>query len=72
MHLPSEKWFPVKDGIEIPHSGGDVFAVELDGNNVKFDTDGDGKLDRTIKPIVDAKTNVSTTRVVLSLSLIHI
>ena len=66
MHLPSEKWFPVKDGIKIPHSGGDVFAVELDGNKVKFDTDGDGKLDRTIKPIVDAKTNVSTTRVVLS------
>lgn len=66
MHLPSEKWFPVKDGIKIPHAGGDAFAVELTGNDLKIDADGDGKLERTIKPLVDPKTNVSTTRVVLS------
>lgn len=66
IQLPAEKWFPVKDGIKIPHSGGDSFAVELEGNNLKFDTDGDGEPDRTIKPLVDPKTNVSTTRVVLT------
>jgi hypothetical protein len=66
IQLPSETWFAVNDGIKIPQAGGKVFAVELEGNNVKFDTDGDGTLDRTIKPLVDPKTNVSTTRVILS------
>ena len=65
IHLPAEQWFPVKDGIGIPHAGGDGFAVGFEGNSLKFDTDGDGSLDRTIKPLVDEKTNVSTTRVVL-------
>lgn len=66
IHLPNEQWLPVKDGIKIFHSGGDRFAVEMDGNNLRFDTDGDGELDRSIKPLVDPKTNVSTTRVVLT------
>ena len=66
IHLPSEKWFPVGDGIKIPHANADQFAVEFEGNSLKFDTDGDGKLDRTVKPLVDPKTNVSTTRVILS------
>ena len=66
IDLPAEKWFAVDDCIKIPHAGGDGFAVELDGNDLRFDTDGDGTLDRTIKPLVDPKTNVSTTRVVLT------
>ncbi len=66
LHLPSEKWLAVKDGIKIPHPGGDLFAVRFEGNDLRFDTDGDGQLDRTIKPLVDAKTQVSTTRVVLT------
>ncbi|MEM8669034.1 MAG: hypothetical protein AAGG48_16045 [Planctomycetota bacterium] len=66
MHLPNEQWFAVNDGIRISHAGGDRFAVELDGNNLLVDTDGDGELDRSIKPLVDPKTNVSTTRVVLT------
>lgn len=66
IHLPQERWFPVKDGIKIPHAGGEHFAVAFEGNGLRFDTDGDGELDRTIKPLVDPKTNVSTTRVVLS------
>ena len=66
IRLPSEKWFSIKDGIKIPHAGGDGFAVAMEGNDLQFDTDGDGELDRTIKAIVDQKTNVSTTRVVLS------
>ncbi len=66
IQLPQEQWFPIKGGIGIPHANGDSFAVAFDGNQLKFDTDGDGTPDRTIKPLVDAKTNVSTTRVVLS------
>lgn len=66
IQLPAEKWFPVKDGIQIQHANGDAFAVELDGNSLRFDTDGDGELDRTIKPLVNPQTNVSTTRVVLT------
>ncbi|MEE2937427.1 MAG: hypothetical protein VYA84_15675 [Planctomycetota bacterium] len=66
IHLPAEKWFPVNEGIKISHAGGDQFDVELEGNSLRFDTDGDGMLDRTIKPLVDPKTNVSTTRVVLT------
>ena len=81
IRLPSEKWFPIKDAIRIgesagpesagpesdgPESNGAVFAVQLDGNDLRFDTDADGELDRTIKPLVDAKTNVSTTRVILT------
>lgn len=66
IELPSEKWFAVKDGIKIPHAGGDGFAVAMEGNDLQFDTNGDGELDRTVKPIVDLKTGVATTRVVLS------
>lgn len=66
IQLPGEKWFSVKDGIKIAHSGGDAFAVSMVGNDLRFDTDGDEELDRTIKPIVDQKTGVSTTRVILS------
>ena len=66
IQLPQEQWFPIKGGIGIPHANGKSFAVEFDGNQLKFDTDGDGTPDRTIKPLVDTKTNVSTTRVVLS------
>lgn len=66
IHLPNEQWFPVKDGIKLSQAGGSVFAVAEQGNNIKFDTDGDGELDREIKPLVDPKTNVSSTRVILS------
>ena len=66
IQLPSEKWFAVKDGIKIPHAGGDGFAVSLEGNDLRCDTNGDGKLNRTLKPIVDSKTGAATTRVVLS------
>ena len=67
VQLPTEQWFPVNDGIQIGEYGDDFFfAVAMDGNQLKFDTDGDSKLDRTIKPLVDPKTNVSTTRVILS------
>ena len=65
LHLPNETWFKLTDGIPIPHAG-QTFAVELHGNDLRFDTDGDGKLDRSIKPLVDSKTGVATTRVVLS------
>ncbi|MCG8652975.1 MAG: hypothetical protein MI861_24250 [Pirellulales bacterium] len=67
IHLPAEQWFAVKDGIRIGHAG-EKFAVSLAGNDLRFDTDGDGELDRTITPLVDLKTNVSTTRVILSSS----
>ncbi len=66
LKLPTEKWFPVKDGIRLPHSGGKLFAFEFSGTNLKVDTDGDGELDRDIKALVDPKTMVSTTRVILS------
>ncbi|SVA48406.1 uncharacterized protein METZ01_LOCUS101260 [marine metagenome] len=66
INLPSFKWFEVKDGIKIAHAKGDRFAVAVEGNSLRFDTNGDGKLDRTIKPLVDRVTNVSTSRVVLS------
>ncbi len=65
IELPAEQWFPMKDGIEVGDSGL-KFAVEMLGNDLRFDTDGDGELDRTIKPLLDKKTHVSTTRVVLS------
>jgi len=65
IQLPAEKWIPVKDGIKISHSGGDKFPVRIDGNNLQFDTDGDGELDRSVKALVDPKTLVSTTRVIL-------
>jgi len=51
IELPSEKWFAVKDGIKIPHAGGDGFAVAMEGNDLQFDTNGDGELDRTVKPV---------------------
>ncbi|MCP4172537.1 MAG: hypothetical protein GY758_17380 [Fuerstiella sp.] len=66
IQLPQEQWFPVNDAIKVPHANGTGFPVQYHGNDLKFDTDGDGETDRTIKPLVDAKTNVSTTRVVLS------
>ncbi|MDB4419383.1 hypothetical protein N9250_00835 [bacterium] len=66
LKLPSEKWFPVKEGIRISHRGGDLFAFEFSGANLKVDSNGDGELDRTIKALVDPKTMVSTTRVILS------
>ena len=66
LKLPSEKWFPVKEGIRIPHAGGDLFAFEFSGTSLKVDSNGDGELDRTIKALVDPKTMVSTTRVILS------
>lgn len=66
INLPAAAWFKVNDGIKIPHANGDRFAAEVDGNTIRFDTDGDGELDRTIKPLVDRDSNVSTARVVLS------
>jgi hypothetical protein len=66
LKLPKEKWLPVKEGIRIPHAGGELFAFEFSGTNLKVDTDGDGELDRDIKALVDPKTMVSTTRVILS------
>lgn len=63
IDLPSERWFPVSDGIEIAEA---KFPVKMLGNELRFDTDGDGELDRTIKPLLDLKTGVSTTRVILS------
>lgn len=65
INLPQEKWFAIKDGIRLAHENGDRFAVSFKGSDLQFDTDGDGKLDRTIKALVDPKTNVSTTRVIL-------
>ncbi len=66
LQLPSETWFPLQDGIRIPHAGGDTFAFEYEGTSLKVDTDGDGELDRTIKALVDPKTMVSSTRVILN------
>lgn len=66
INLPAEKWFQVNDGIRIKHAGGDRFAAKLDGERLQFDTDGDGKIDRTIKALVDRDTNVSTSRVILT------
>ena len=65
IQLPAETWFPVNNGIGIAHAGGDRFSVRIDGNSLQFDTDGDGKLDRTVKALVDEKTLVSSTRVIL-------
>ncbi|MFN3193771.1 MAG: hypothetical protein ACE361_24875 [Aureliella sp.] len=65
INLPKEKWFSIKDGIRLSHANGDHFEVAFKGNDLQFDTDGDGKFDRTIKALVDPKTNVSTTRVIL-------
>ncbi len=66
LKLPTEKWFPVKEGIRLAHAGDALFAFEFSGTNLKVDTNGDGELDRTIKALVDPKTQVSTTRVILS------
>ena len=66
LKLPTETWFPVKEGIRLAHAEGDLFAFEFSGTSLKVDTDGDGELDRTIKALVDPKTMVSTTRVILS------
>ena len=68
INLPVTKWMEVTDGIQIPHPNGDSFPVALEGLNLKVDTDGDGKLDRTIKPATDIKTGVSTARVILTSS----
>ncbi|MFK7818497.1 MAG: hypothetical protein AB8G99_07255, partial [Planctomycetaceae bacterium] len=66
LNLPAEQWFKVNDGIRISHAGGEKFAATIDGERLQFDTDGDGKIDRTIKALVDRDTNVSTSRVVLA------
>ena len=66
LKLPTEKWFPVKEGIRLGNTGGVYFSFEFSGSNLKVDTDGDGELDRTIKALVDPKTQVSTTRVIFS------
>ena len=66
LKLPTETWFPVKEGIRLEHAGGELFAFEFSGTSLKVDTDGDGEFDRTIKALVDPKTMVSTTRVILS------
>lgn len=66
IQLPNEKWFAVKDGINIPHADGDAFAVAMEGNDLRLDTNGDGELDRNIKAIADSKPGASTTRVILS------
>lgn len=66
VQLPTERWFPVKDGIRLDHAGGAMFAFEFSGTSLKVDTNGDGELDRTIKALVDPKTMVSTTRVILT------
>jgi len=66
LQLPRETWFPLKDGIRIPHANGDTFAFEFEGTSLRVDTNGDGELDRTIKALVDPKTMVSTTRVILN------
>ncbi len=66
LNLPAEEWFRVNDGIQLRHSGGDRFRAELDGERLKFDTDGDGDIDRTIKATVDRDTKVSTARVILT------
>ncbi|MEO1973155.1 MAG: hypothetical protein ABGX07_16470 [Pirellulaceae bacterium] len=66
INLPSSDWFELNDGIRLRHANGDRFAVAIEGNSLRFDTDGDGTLDRTIKPLVDPDTKVSTSRVILS------
>ena len=66
LQLPRETWFPLKDGIRISHAGGESFAFEFEGTSLRVDTDGDGELDRTIKALVDPKTMVSSTRVILN------
>jgi hypothetical protein len=66
INLPAPRWFEVNGGIRIAHAHGDQFEVAVEGNRLRIDTDGDGKLDRTIKPLVDRDTNVSTSRVILS------
>jgi hypothetical protein len=66
INLPSSDWFELNDGIKLRHANGDRFAVAIEGNNLRFDTDGDGRLDRTIKPLVDPDTKVSTSRVILT------
>ena len=66
LQLPRETWFPLKNGIRISHAGGESFAFEFEGTSLRVDTDGDGELDRTIKALVDPKTMVSSTRVILN------
>ncbi|GEM_PF-4373983 len=48
INLPSSGWFELNDGIRLRHANGDRFAVAIEGNSLRFDTDGDGTLDRTI------------------------
>jgi len=64
IQLPAFQWFEVRDAIRL--GAADTFAVSVLGNSLRIDTDADGKLDRTIKPLVDRDTNVSTARVILS------
>ena len=64
LNLPAEKWFKVNDGIRL--DGGEKFAAQLEGERLRFDTDGDGEIDRTIKATVDRDTKVSTARVILT------
>ena len=64
INLPAFQWFEVKDAIRVGQA--DTFAVAVVGNSLRIDTDADGKLHRTIKPLVDRDTNVSTARVILS------
>lgn len=66
IHLPEFQWIPLNDGFRVPHAGGDLFPVTQVGNDLNVDTDGDGKLDRMIKPQVNTVTGVASARVILT------
>jgi hypothetical protein len=59
--LPGEQWTDGTSGIPIAHRGGDRFDVDVELLTARVDTDGDGKLDATVKGL-DGYTVLSGKR----------
>lgn len=47
--LPAERWLAVGDSVPIPHQGGAGFSVQVDGEALLIDADGDGTTERRIE-----------------------
>ncbi|MEZ6014060.1 MAG: hypothetical protein R3F49_03025 [Planctomycetota bacterium] len=66
IELPRDPFQVVSGSLPIPHAHGQGFAVEVRGNGLAVDTDGDGQVDRVVEGVVDPTTKVQRARVNLS------